>query len=244
MGDKLNKPPLVEVVCEFRFKSESWDPTIAGVLYPKLEAKFPKKESVKEGRVDFFFDGKTKGEPQMSRSESEFPKFSDESGDNFLILKKNLVSIHNLKNYQGWDDYVENIKFVLEQYFAVGKPEKIERIGLRYVNKIDLPVKDFSFSNYFNINPTLVSGIISVDDINKMQAGIVSSDNGNEIVTQFVWKENKDKKEFILDIDYHVMTLENMDIENVDSQLKKAHEKIENIFLASLTDDLITIFNA
>lgn len=116
MPEEFKNPPLIEAVCEFRFKSENWDPTISGVLFPKLESEFPRKESVQEGSVELHIDVKEKVNNRFSHSESEFPKFSNEAGNIFVIFKKNLVSVHCIKPYSNWDDFYSKIKFVLDNY--------------------------------------------------------------------------------------------------------------------------------
>jgi uncharacterized protein (TIGR04255 family) len=239
MPNKFQNPPLVEAVCEFRFKSKSWDPTIAGILFPKIEEYFSKKESVQEGSVELFFDAKVKKEPEISHSESEFPKFSNDAGNIFTIMKKNAISIHCIKPYSNWEEFNSKIKFILDKYQESANPEKLDRVGLRYINKISLPKIDFIFSDYFKIKVTPLEDIIKVEDINAMQIGVVSKSDNSLIKTQFVWLGDKNEnKEFILDIDCFTDNPGDM-----DDWLEKSHSKIEKIFLSSLNEKTITTFN-
>ena len=239
MPNTFQNPPLVEAVCEFRFKSESWDPTIAGILFPKIVEHFPKKESVQEGSVELFFDVKVKKDPQITHSESEYPKFSNEAGNIYTIIKKNSISIHCIKPYSSWNEFYDKIKFILDKYQESANPEKLERVGLRYVNKISLPKNDFIFSEYFKIKATPLEDVIKVEDINAMQIGIVSKGDNSLIKTQFVWlRDKEDKKEFILDIDCFTDSTD-----DVNDWLEKSHGTIEKIFLSSLEEKTITTFN-
>jgi len=240
MAENFTIPPLKEAVCEFKFKAENWDPSIAGLLYPALKDIFPKKESVQEGYIEFFLDPKERKPSNITQSENELPKFANEIGNLFVIFRKNIVSIHCINPYVGWQDYLAKIKFVKDKYDEIAIPGILDRLGLRYINRISLPDEAFSFSDYFKICPTPLENSIKADDITAMQTGVVSKDHESFVKTQFVWLTSKpevNKRDFVLDIDYF-----SSNPTDINSWLETAHQKIEEIFLNSMEQKAIDTF--
>lgn len=241
MSEIFLNPPLQEAVCELRFESKNWDPTIPGILYSLIESDFPKRESVQEGKVEFFIDPRVKQDPKISHSENEFPKFSNEEGNIFAVFRKNLVSIHHIKPYTNWNDFLSKIKLVFEKYSEVAVPTKLSRIGLRYINKISIPVDGYIFSDYFNMVQSPLSGIIDEESIAAIQNGVLFNDAENLIKMQFAsLNKNEEKVEYILDVDYFLTNPSGS--ENIDNWLARAHDKIESIFLGSIKEKTKELF--
>lgn len=47
MARTYSKPPLIEVVCDFKFlSSQPWDWTIPGLFYERIRDRFPTKEQL------------------------------------------------------------------------------------------------------------------------------------------------------------------------------------------------------
>lgn len=239
---QYKKPPLVEAVCEFRFdQGSSWDLAIPGMLFQNIEKEFPRKENVKEGVIEFFLNKQENPEPKISHSESEFPRFLSSEGNIFVLLKRNIISIHCVKPYIGWTEFKEKIVFILNKYFEVTTPNKIERIGLRYINEIVVNKDEFKLAENLDFRPYFADNLTKEEDVLGMQVGLVSKDADNFYKIQL----NNLEKEggiyaFMLDTDYFKL---NASKEEVDDWLEKAHNKIEEVFKKSLKEKLIETFN-
>src|SRR2546425_12443479 len=59
MGRQYLNPPLVEAVCEFRFLPDTqWDLTIPGLMYEKIQDRFPHKEQRLVSDIEISQEGK------------------------------------------------------------------------------------------------------------------------------------------------------------------------------------------
>jgi uncharacterized protein (TIGR04255 family) len=236
-------PPLVEAVCEIRFDSNNpWDAALPGFLYQKIKSKFPERDTVREGYVEFSLNTKGGEKPEIAHSENELPRFLNSEKNVFVILRKNTLSIHNLKPYIGWKKFLPIIMSVIKAYNEVTKSSKIKRIGLRYVDKIIFENKKYiKLSEYFNFRPQFSEEIAQEEKIVAVQAGIIVNEGSGLVKIRLNnIAEKETDKIFLLDVDY----FKEGDIQQakIKTWLAKAHEKLEKIFLGSLTEKTIEKF--
>ncbi|MCZ2142975.1 MAG: TIGR04255 family protein [Ignavibacteriales bacterium] len=62
-----------------------------------------------------------------------------------IFIGNRIVAIQNLEDYQGWENYFEQIKLVIEKVSNLAGEIKIENISLRYLSRFDSPnsVKEY-----------------------------------------------------------------------------------------------------
>jgi len=60
-----------------------------------------------------------------------------------------ILSVHALKPYSGWENYRPQIEEALTTYRTIAEPEGIRRIGMRYINVIELPTPNSEPSEFF-----------------------------------------------------------------------------------------------
>jgi uncharacterized protein (TIGR04255 family) len=61
-----------------------------------------------------------------------------------------VLGAHVLKPYSGWERFRPQIEEALTAYQEIADPGGIRRIGIRYVNLIELPTTDSEPSEYFS----------------------------------------------------------------------------------------------
>lgn len=134
--EKLKNPPLIETICEFRFSQDMpWDSTVAGMLLPHLESEFPVVKDSQPISTPF---GEGPSRTQFwSKDESALVQVGDR------LLSANLMG-----SYGGWENsFRPLICFVLDIFRKVKPHFKLERVGLRYINRIpmldSLKIEDF-----------------------------------------------------------------------------------------------------
>lgn len=144
MGDKLKTPPLLEALCEFRFSSESpWDWTIPGRLFGVLEKDFPKKAEKRNPQVEVTFSPQERvGRVISAPTRIEKLQFRSEDERKLVQVGENLLAINFLAPYSDWEDFLGTIKSVFKCYISVVPTYCIERIGLRYINKLEPQVNE------------------------------------------------------------------------------------------------------
>ncbi len=64
-------------------------------------------------------------------------------------------TFHHLKPYPGWDQFLPEAKQLWTKYMAVAKPQRVVRVALRYLNRIEIPLPCDDLKKYLRIIPAL-----------------------------------------------------------------------------------------
>ncbi|PMB39129.1 hypothetical protein CEN47_05450, partial [Fischerella thermalis CCMEE 5319] len=68
----------------------------------------------------------------------------------------NVLSIHSLRPYEGWEEFRQRIGEAFQVYLEVAKPVGVTRIALRYINRIAIPSnQEIELRDYFTIYPQI-----------------------------------------------------------------------------------------
>ena len=74
-------------------------------------------------------------------------------------------SFSRFRPYEEWDTFSKEARTLWERYAALAKPDKVTRIGLRYINRLELPLPFDDFKEYLltgpEIAPELPQGLAS-----------------------------------------------------------------------------------
>jgi len=73
-------------------------------------------------------------------------------------IKKIGFTFSQIKDYESWERFQSIARELWEKYFNSLKPIKITRVGLRYINRIDIPATNFNLEEYFETYPRVFSG--------------------------------------------------------------------------------------
>lgn len=147
-------PPIEEVVCEFVFPGQDWDPTVTGRLYERLKDDYPAKpEQVQlvEVKVEDAGSQQSIGLQQDNNK----VKFSTNDNQKFVHIGKNVISAHTVKPYIGWDNYRAQIKTLVCKYADLVEPAMINRIGMRYINRLLIQSDSLDLSDYLTAPPQI-----------------------------------------------------------------------------------------
>ena len=89
---------------------------------------------------------------QLSRFEPvSFWRENDESG--FISVGPYYFSAHHFAPYPGWKQFKEVAIYGESTYSTIAEPSAVERVGLRYINEINLPQKNLLLNEYFDFYP-------------------------------------------------------------------------------------------
>ncbi len=196
------KAPILEAVCEFRLSPDSkWDLTIPGLLYEKLSSEFPNKEQ----RIlqDIEITQAAQGMQQQIRS-SERILFLSPDRKTFVQVGPQLLSVNRLRPYISWEQFKPAIQIAFQSLSNTIDVPRIQRIGLRYINRIEIPQKNFLLETFFDLYPYLGKGLPQ-GHANFFVGCTFEFRNRQDLckvqLTDTV-PEAKDASAFILDIDY------------------------------------------
>jgi len=243
MEKQYKNPPITEVVCEFRLELEdNFDQKAVDSFFDGIKDKFPKR---KKGQVhQMKFESNPK-EQTFNKTVQEFDQFFSEDEKIFVQLDKGRLSIHKLKPYNSWQEFYPLIALIFNAYIKNIKIKFIQRIGLRYINNLEIPLSSFDIEQYFNLRPSLGEGL--PQDLASFMIGaiFVLENQRDNIKVQLFDKPmtEPDKIMFVLDMDYFLPNPGTVDVGEAIRWVENAHKNTEEIFEAILTDKTKQLFD-
>lgn len=242
MPKTYKNPPLLEAVCEFRFVTNgNHSAEQIASFYEMIKGSFPIQKKGKINKVEFRIDTeKTPEENKGSISQDfyEFEQYFSEDEKYFIQLDGGRMSIHRIKPYTAWSQFLPLIQAVYSTYLETFKPTELSRMGVRYINEIILPAEGFTFSDYF----TLSASVPSLDENSRQSiflGSVFEQEGGRDAIkVQFGDKqlpEGGPSEAFVLDLDYFLVNA-TVALDAVDGWLTTAHTNLENVFEGIVTE--------
>ncbi|GAB4409002.1 MAG: TIGR04255 family protein [Anaerolineae bacterium] len=242
MGKRYRYPPIIEALCEFRFEPASpWDLAIPGLVYEKVKAGFPKRRQAKAFEVSV--TASLEGVEQRVTT-TERIQFLRDDEKALIQVDRNLVAVNHLKPYPGWQQFLPLIESGFTAYEEVVRPKGIQRIGLRYINRIEIPGQHIELEDYLQFRPFI--GPELPQDFDSFIAGIqIPYDNSRDSLRLQVAStvsERPDCAAVLLDLDYYLAQPGQVSMEEAFTWVNEAHHRLEEVFEACITAQLRAIF--
>jgi uncharacterized protein (TIGR04255 family) len=243
MTKKYKNPPISEVVCEFQFgQDSSWDYAIPGLVYEKVQTTFPIRSQAT--RVTMGISAYQEAiAPQIGTM--PLMRFSTEDEKVLMQVGIHLLSIHRLKPYSSWEEFFPFIEDAFKSYCEIADPKSIHRIGLRYVNTIQITGEDIDLEDYFEFRPYVSSNLPRTVGpfTTAVQFPFEESRDVLNLQLASLAGISSDIVDIILDLDYFLVQSNKVEPNGVPQWLDNAHKHIGDIFDASITDQLKQIFD-
>jgi uncharacterized protein (TIGR04255 family) len=244
MNRKYNNPPIIESVCEFRLTPETkWDLTVPGFIYEKVKNEFPNKEQRSFQEVGF-----KQGHQGVKQvvSSKERMLFLTNDRRTFIQVGSHLLAINCLKPYPTWDKFKLYIEMAFKALLETVEIRSLHRIGLRYINRIEITASRHSFklADYFDFRPFL--GTRLPKNISNFTIGCVlpfpemHAECNLQLTTAV--PEGPNNCAFILDLDYYLSQSQTVASNDALGWIEKAHTTTEDIFEGCINDHLRQIF--
>ena len=152
-GKQYPNPPITEAVVEILFlPREDWDWTIPGRLYDRLQPDYPGKRR-EQIKVEIGGGGATSGIGRLL--------FSSADETRLVGIGPNVLSVHALAPYRGWNELRARFIAVLESYTTLTPPKAVARVSVRYINHFFPTAGEdgsVDISLYINGAPQLIRG--------------------------------------------------------------------------------------
>ena len=156
-----SKPPIVEAVIEFRL-GEPLSARLVAKVSRKLKGGYGTTKERKEVTVQL----NVEHPENHHRSEATvFEHASNDQTDVLVVKPTNLVWSRRAP-YEGWYNFVARVRREMHVALDVIGVRRPVRIGLRYINRIDVPgdgpvpsTSTFRYEDYITINLTLPARI-------------------------------------------------------------------------------------
>ena len=244
MARQYQSSPIEEAACELRLgQGVSWDLAVPGLMFPGLQSQFP----IREQRLVQEMVAKTSSDGvQQSFKTSERAVFMSQDRRTLVQIGPRVVAVNQLKPYTGWAALKANIELVLSILQSVIHVDQFERIGLRYINRIEIPDIDNRklLDTYFEFRPRFGAAFPNSLD-NYIVGCDLSYREGNDhcrVQLSSGVSAESNAASAVLDIDYATRQPGKMSNEFVFQWVDQAHANVENVFEGSIAPALRTLF--
>lgn len=242
MGRKYANPPVVEAVCEFRLTPDTpWDMTIPGLVYEKLRDAFPRREQRLMQEVELIQG--PEGLQQQIRTSERILLFADDR-KTFIQLGPRLLAVNALRPYPTWEGFKPKIERAFESLSRTVEIGGLERIGLRYINQIEIPSSMFKIENYLQFY-VLLGPQLPQDLADFIARGeFVYADGRDRCRVELKPAPSRDPQRttLMLDIDYFLARQKAVEAHAAINWIEAAHDRVEQVFEGCITDSLRNLF--
>ncbi len=237
MTRKYRKPPIVEAVCEFRFEPGNWDNAMPGLIWEQVKIPFPKRRDAVRFEVQSV---PGPGSFEQRVIQESLIQYLQEDEKLFMQVGSNVLTVNRLAPYANWQEFKPLIQQAFQAYSRQASPKAITRIGLRYINRIELPGDKVDLKALLEFRPHV--GDALPKDHTSFTVGAEFLFEGNRDVLRLQVATAKPEREsrlaLILDLDYFSLLPDRTISDDIAQWLEVAHGHIEDAFEASITDTL------
>lgn len=135
MAANYRRAPLVEAVIEFRLKDHLGSSDLG-----RVERRYARANWKSEDLVEFSVT--LVGEPVSPLHRKVGRRFTSADGSEVVHVTESTIGLSALAPYPGWDSYLERMKKVYRDWRKLVGRSHLSRVGVRYVNRIDIPAPD------------------------------------------------------------------------------------------------------
>lgn len=177
---------------------------------------------------------------------TEWNFYGKEREKRLVFVSQSLFVAYN--RYQNYESFRSDFLYVLDAFFKDFADAVPNRLGLRYINNLDLPNGNpFAWSDYINGN--LLSVLSFAADKTKISRAFSNLEfNHGDFNVRFQFgMHNPDypaaikRRHFVLDFDAYHQGLQNP--QEIATNLDRYHDTIESLFEASITEAFRGILN-
>ena len=243
IGERLKNSPLVEAVCEFRFAPDSqWDWTIPGLLFEHIRDEFSERSELRSLSVSVQQAGADLAPPVLIDTGPERVQLKRPDGSAMVQVGPRLLAINHLRPYADWEAFRALILNIYRTYRDISLTDRPSRIGLRYINQITRDGRQVN--EILTLRPTLV-GKLNRPIANFYQRYEFSHEKPKGILIHQSGLQEMDGEPVItVDLDFFSESVAHLRKDKtVTNWLNQAHDRVEESFIDSLTQELYERLN-
>lgn len=242
MSRRYANPPIAEAVCEFRLSANTeWDLTVPGLIYERMSRDLPKRQE------QLFQEVASTREEEGLRQQiqiSQHVRFLSDDGRRFVTVGGRLLAVHRLRPYPTWARFRPDIESAFSALRDAVDVAGLQRIGLRYLNQIEIPGARVNLDEFFEFRPFLGERLpqrmtrftlgcslpyFHERDVCKVQ---LSDTKANEPAASA----------FLLDPDYFLNEPQSVAPDDALDWIETAHDNLEELFEGCISDPLRELF--
>jgi uncharacterized protein (TIGR04255 family) len=237
---KYAHPPIVEATLEFRISGRISDEDVVH-FQQALSKDFIKVEHVTEVVIAISHDSRQLHGP-LPTSGNKF-KLTSEDGAWIVQVGTSRCSVSNLAPYVGWENFEKRARSVWAVWRSVAGKKEIERLGLRYINRVDIPGNTVKPDEWFNVYPEFPDILgLKANEAQSVIAGMLDQNFGVKVATALVPPALIDHLSLVLDIDAFCVAVNPRGDEEMWAAVSALHDRKNIVFEGCITDKTRNLF--
>jgi uncharacterized protein (TIGR04255 family) len=242
MRRRYANPPIIEAVCELRPPADAaWDLAVPGLVYDRVKQVFPTRDQFLAGEVQVAQAPGGISQRIRAGQRVRFLQPADKGKASVQVgLEPPLLAVNCLPPYPGWEGFRPKIQLALTALTETVDLKTLHRIGLRYVNRIEIPEERVDLDRYFEFRPYLGGQL--PQDMGSFIVGCVLPfrDAADACKIQLTGSEpgsgGAATCAFVLDLDYFVVRPPGVSVGQAMDWVDSAHDRIEELFEGCISD--------
>ena len=245
--------PIREAVCEFRYQEDgNWDGAAPGLIYSAMSNEFPRRLADERPPAptapvvespNLLPPGLRQLELRIgAQGPLRFWRDSDESG--YIAVAPYRLGVHHFRPYPSWESFSVIIGKGTQAYQEVLKPTNVQRIGLRYINDINMGQMSVSLEEFFDFYPFVGHNL--PQDLSRFHCLVQFDfeDARDSLTLQIATARQSEGQaaRVILDLDYFLAQPDNFELAESTEWLERAHANLEGVFEGCLKDSVRELF--
>jgi len=238
MVTRLENPPIRELVLDIRVTTpKSVVPESFSTILNNFVKEYPNKKTIKafESEINLHSSGPMKQQAYLAGY-----LFSSADDVNLVQFRKNGMTVNRLGEYQNtsFESELEKAKTFWQIYKEVGLPITINRIAVRVINEISLPLGK-SPLKYLSVMPQFaaINGLELIEGFFNRQNLVFKEALRANLIVAYNGEKTEEDIKIILDIDaYKVLTSSIEETEMWDT-FNMLNDLKNEIFVKSFTEE-------
>jgi uncharacterized protein (TIGR04255 family) len=216
--------------------------TYADAIYEKIRTQFPIRHQATQITLGISADPET---IRQQFGTAPLRQFWSEDERSLVQVGAHLLAVNHLKPYPSWSKFLPLIKEEFRAYRDAASPRLLHRVGLQYINRIEIVGQHINLEDYFEVRPFV--GQDFPQAMSAFTVGIQVPFEGfrdilNVQLTSLTGLALSDMAVFILDLNYSLAKPGEVHLDDVFEWVEGAHTHIEKIFEACITARLRELF--
>jgi uncharacterized protein (TIGR04255 family) len=245
----LQKAPIVEAIIAIDIGPPLSDDLLAAVNAASgaIREDYPESEPMKHMKFQFEIGAVVPALPQQPSQQDFGRKYVSSDKRELVVFRRDGFSFSRLHPYKRWENFRDEARRLWNVYRSATGPAPIVRFGLRYINRVSIPVGQ-PINQFLKLyaelpdnpdgSPRLVNSLYL-----RLDSMLTEIPGGSLIIQQATLPpEQKETAALSLDFDISVKPPVAATEENVWETLEIARRVKNRLFLDSLTPQFLETF--
>ena len=242
-GQPYKNAPITEAIIDLQIKPGT-GLALSDIerAWQDEETRYPTKSSI------MFAIGEMEVGEQVSasaRSQQTGFKYSSSDGKSIFQSRLNGFTLSRLAPYESWEPFCAEARRLWTAYRERLRPDKVSRLAVRYINRIDLPAQQAELKDYFRTSPEISPELPQVMEQFFMRVMLRQDDVRARSVINMapVQSPHPGGVSIVLDIDLFRDEEVPQKEAEIWSIFEKMREKKDQILEACITDRTMELFH-